>query len=70
MKNQYIKINEDGNTCYYSDKGMTIRHREDGPAIEFVSGDKEWHFDGERLTEKEFNKRPQPEMAIVIEGKR
>jgi len=116
MKAQYIKIDEFGSTYYYADKEMTILHREDGPAIEFVSGDKawflngkchredgpaiewadgskawylngkrhrldgpaveyidgrkEWYVDGKNLSEEAFNKRPQPEMAIVIEGKR
>ena len=31
-------------------------HREDGPAIEWPSGDKWWYLNGNRLTEEEFNK--------------
>lgn len=27
---------------YYKDKELRIRHREDGPACEWVNGDKEW----------------------------
>ena len=29
-------------------------HREDGPAIEWADGRKEWWLNNERLTEKEF----------------
>jgi len=39
---QYIMINGDGDKFYYSNKEMTIRHREDGPAIEYTNGYKEW----------------------------
>jgi len=40
-KEQFIR-NKDGNKRYYSNREMTILHREDGPAIERVSGFKEW----------------------------
>jgi hypothetical protein len=46
MKQQYIKINEYGHKFYYSDREMTIRHREDGPAIEYADGDKWWYLNG------------------------
>lgn len=40
---QCIKIGKSGCKFYYKDKEMTIFHREDGPAIEFASGHKEWY---------------------------
>jgi len=46
MKEQYIYIDEDGDKRYYKDKAMTIRHRLDGPAIEYADGDKEWYING------------------------
>ncbi len=46
--NQYICINEQGSKFYYQDKEMTIYHREDGPAIEWVDGEKMW-FKNNRL---------------------
>lgn len=46
MKEQYIKINGNGNKGYYSDKEMMILHREDGPAIEQSNGTKAWYIDG------------------------
>ena len=47
MKPQYIEIDEFGNKRYYSDRDMTIIHREDGPAIEWSDGSKEWWLNGE-----------------------
>ena len=28
-----------------------IRHREDGPAVEWVNGDKDWYLNGKELSE-------------------
>ena len=56
-KEQYIHIDRYGNKHYYSDREMIIRHREDGPAVEYTDGDKEWYINGEELTEEEFNTR-------------
>jgi len=44
--NQYIWINENGDKAYYSDKEMKIRHRADGPAVEYKNGDEQWYRDG------------------------
>ena len=46
MKAQYIKIDEDGDKYYYSDKEMTTLHREDGPAIKWFDGGKWWYLNG------------------------
>ena len=43
---QYIWIDEKGNKNYFSDKKMTIRHREDGPALETVEGLMHWYNNG------------------------
>jgi hypothetical protein len=51
MTPQYIKINEDGDKTYWKNKEMTILHREDGPAIEWVDGYKEWRINGKRHRE-------------------
>lgn len=47
MKALYIKIDSDGHKYYYSDKEMTLLHRENGPAIEYTSGTKIWHLNGQ-----------------------
>ena len=46
MKEQFIHIDEDGDKLYYSDREMTIHHREDGPAIENAYGYKAWYLNG------------------------
>ena len=51
MKKQYIYIDERGNKFYYSDKSMTARHREDGPAVEWANGAKAWFINGKRHRE-------------------
>lgn len=45
MKKSYTKATTSG-TFYFLDKKCTILHRTDGPAIEFVNGDKEWFYHG------------------------
>jgi hypothetical protein len=45
---EYIKISSQGSKHYYKDKQQTIRHREDGPAIEYINGDKVWYLNGKR----------------------
>lgn len=39
------KVNEFGDKYRYTNGKL---HREDGPAIEFMNGDKEWWVNGER----------------------
>jgi hypothetical protein len=51
MTEQYIYINKFGSKFYYKDKAMNIRHREDGPALEYADGDKEWWLNGRRHRE-------------------
>jgi hypothetical protein len=68
MKTQYIKINEYGDKYYYADKAMTIRHREDGPALEYADGDKAWYVDGKCfITEEEFNRRTAKEIVLTMD---
>ena len=51
QKEQFIHIDEDGAKLYYADRKMTIRHREDGPAIERADGYKVWYINGKRHRE-------------------
>jgi hypothetical protein len=48
MQEQYIHIDEDETKFYYKDREMTIRHRLDGPAIEYTDGHKEWYVDDKK----------------------
>jgi len=47
MQEQYIHITKYGDKRYYKDRAMTIRHRLNGPAIEYANGHKEWYVDGQ-----------------------
>ena len=46
MKEQFIHIDAHGTKRHYSDREMRIRHREDGPAVEYANGDKSWYING------------------------
>ena len=67
MKAQYIKIDEKGNKHYYSDRDMTIYHREDGPAIEYVNGEKSWYLNSEYITEDEHARRTAKETVLTMD---
>jgi len=44
---EYIKVDKYLNAkYYYKDPAMTILHREDGPAVEYITGDKQWYRNG------------------------
>jgi len=45
-KEQFIFVSRYGGKFYYSDREMKNLHREDGPAIEFEYGIKEWYING------------------------
>ena len=53
MTEQYIKIDKDGDKFYFKDREMEILHHEDGPAVEYAEGTKEWYLDGKRHREDE-----------------
>jgi len=37
-----------GDKFYYKDKAMNIRHRHDGPAVEWADGSKTWYVNDKR----------------------
>ena len=43
----YVDVKTHGK-YYYKDRGMTILHRLDGPAVEWADGSKAWWVDGKR----------------------
>ena len=45
MTKPYIKKDNNA-TFYYKDKAYIIRHREDGPAVEYSNGTKYWYLNG------------------------
>jgi len=50
-KEQFIHVDEKGNKYYHSDREMQKLHREDGPAVEYADGDKEWWVNDKRHRE-------------------
>jgi hypothetical protein len=67
MKPQYIEITESGHKLYYSDRKMTIYHREDGPAVEYNNGDKWWYLNGESMSEAEHTRRTAKEIVLTMD---
>ena len=63
----YIKITEYGDTFYFKDKAMKILHREDGPAVEWADGGKDWYLNGVWISEKEFLKRTAKEIVYTMD---
>jgi len=45
-KEQFIHVDKKGNKFNFSDREMTILHREDGPAVEYAAGGKYWYING------------------------
>ena len=51
MQEKFIRNDKYGVKFYFSDREMTIYHREDGPAVKFPDGGKEWYLNGKRHRE-------------------
>ena len=43
-------------------------HREDGPAIEYVDGERGWYLNDKSLTEDEFNEAMNPTKELTVSG--
>jgi hypothetical protein len=66
MTPQYIKINQYGK-FYYKDRKMMLRHREDGPAIEYSDGYKIWFLNNRPYSEAEFKKKTAKEIILTMD---
>ena len=44
----YVTVDYEGTTRWYKDAKCTIRHRENGPAIEYADGTKFWYQNGQK----------------------
>ena len=51
MKTYNVTVSDNGDTFWRVNGKL---HRENGPAIEYASGSKEWWIEGKQLTESEF----------------
>ena len=48
IKKYYVTVDEESTTRWYKDAKCKVLHRENGPAVEFANGHKEWHQNGQR----------------------
>jgi hypothetical protein len=62
-----VEVIDEGDTFWYK-KGTDTLHRENGTAVEWGTGTKEWWIDGQELTEEEFNKK-QGLHSCILDGK-
>ena len=46
IKKYYVTVDEEGTARWYKDAKCTILHRENGPAVEWWNGHKEWYQNG------------------------
>lgn len=64
MKTYKVTVDDEGSTRWYNEKDQL--HRENGPAVEWVDGHKEWWVNGKKLTEEEFLKATQPIKELTV----
>ena len=48
IKKYYVTVDDTGNVRWHKDAKCTIRHRENGPAVEWADGTNEWWQHGQR----------------------
>ncbi len=51
MKTYKVDVDDDGNKYWLFNNKL---HREDGPAVEYADGTKQWYLNGEQFTETDF----------------
>jgi hypothetical protein len=56
-----VKVFDNGDREWYLND---LRHREDGPAVEYPDGDRYWYLNDIEYTEKEFNEKPKQSSKI------
>ena len=47
IKKYYVTVDEEGTTRWYKDAKCKVLHRENGPAVEYAGGTKEWCQNGQ-----------------------
>ena len=52
-----VKVYDNGDKQWFLNNK---RHREDGPAVEYIDGTKYWFLNGTKYTEQEFNEKMNP----------
>ena len=47
IKKYYVTVDEESTTRWYKDAKCKILHRENGPAVEYTTGDNAWYQNGQ-----------------------
>ena len=58
-----VEVYENGTKEWYLNGKL---HREDGPAIEYPSGNKLWWLNDVQYTEEEFNRKMSPAIEMTV----
>ena len=58
-----VEVYENGTKEWYLNGKL---HREDGPAIEYPSGNKLWWLNHVKYTEEEFNRKMSPAIEMTV----
>jgi hypothetical protein len=65
-KSYPVVVNNNNRTEWRLDGKLDGKlHREDGPAVEWPAGTKEWYLNGKQLTEEQFNEATGKKSTIV-----
>jgi len=63
-KEYRVKVHDDGDVYWRNEKGE--RHREDGPAISWGCGYKDFYLNGKNYTEEEYWEKVKPAKEVTI----
>jgi hypothetical protein len=63
METYKVTVDNEGTICWYQNG---LRHRLDGPAIEWADGDKSWYIEDEKYTEAEFSQKMNPVKELSV----
>ena len=58
-----VNVYDNGNQFWYLNGNL---HREDGPAVEYANGDKQWFLEYIEYTEEEFNAKMHPTKELTV----
>lgn len=54
VQKRYLTIDDECTVRWYKDAECTVLHQENGHAVKYADGTKEWYIDGVKMTEEAF----------------
>ena len=54
VKKCFMTVDDEGTIRWYKDAECTVLHQENGHAVKYADGTKEWYIDGVKMTEDAF----------------